>query len=572
MIQNDLTTRIQSNAAGHEPCVRGNHRPMRRGDSGSFRHPIRIATSRCHREPAKAGREPRGGSLLIVVLITIVILSLSAYTFTALMQTEEEAARLVTKRIQSKYLVDSGTDYVRLFLSNSDATIRAKGGRWNNASIFQAIPVAVEQSNPNNIGYFSVITSSLDDEGSPEGSRFGLVDESSKINLNTLPYADLYAPGGGRALLMALPEMTEEIADAIMDWLDADDEVREYGTESAYYTGESPAYEAKNGPMDSLDELLLVRGVTPQLLFGMDTNRNGILDDEEAALGGVSSNDADMYLGWANYMTLYSNESNLTGEGLPRININADDIEQLYDDLKSAFNDEWANFIIYYRCAEAEPTNSPPADASAVIQKASLLPLDFEGLQSRRKFNTVVDLVSSFVDVSEFDGENLISYAESPIQLFNMGFTIPTMMASLTTNEGLVIPGRINIMQAPRRILEGIPYLDVDMVDNLIYKRGDDYELDQPDGADLNRKYETWLLVEGVVNLETMKRLMPYICTGGDVYRAEIAGYFADGAGTSRAEVVFDTTVPIPRVLFWRDKSHLRGSFSIDAMGTNIIE
>ncbi len=330
-------------------------------------------------------RRDRRGTLLIVVLVTIVILSLSAYTFTALMQTEEEAARLVTKRIQSKYLVDSGMDYVRLFLSNSDATIRAKGGRWDNAQVFQAIPVAVEQSNPRNIGYFSVITSSLDEEGQPEGSRFGLVDESSKINLNTLPYADLYAPGGGRALLMALPDMTEEVADAILDWLDADDEVREYGTESAYYTSESPAYEAKNGPMDSLDELLLVRGVTPQLLFGLDTNRNGILDDDEAAMGEVSSNDADMYLGWANYMTLYSNESNLTGEGLPRININADDIEQLYDDLKSAFNDEWANYIIYYRCAEPQPSTDPPDSASAVVQKASLLIPDFSALQSQKE-------------------------------------------------------------------------------------------------------------------------------------------------------------------------------------------
>jgi hypothetical protein len=517
-------------------------------------------------------RSDRQGTLLIVVLVTIVILSLSAYTFTALMQTEEEAARLVTKRIQSKYLVDSGLDYVRLFLSNSDATIREKGGRWDNSQVFQAIPVAIEQSNPNNIGYFSVITSSLDEEGMPEGSRFGLVDESSKINLNTLPYVDLFAPGGARNLLMALPDMTEDVADAILDWLDADDEVREYGTESAYYTGQSPAYEAKNGPMDSLDELLLIRGVTSQLLFGLDTNRNGILDDEEAAMGDVSSNDADMYLGWANYMTLYSNESNLTGEGLPRININADDIEQLYDDLKSAFNDEWANYVIYYRCATEEPTSSPPTDASAVVQKASLLPPDFSVLQSQRKFNSVVDLVESFVDVSEFDTENLISYAASPIQLFNRGITIPTMMASLTTNEGFTIPGRINIMQAPRRILEGIPYLDADQVDNLIYKRGDDFELDQPDGADLNRKYETWLLVEGVVDLATMKQLMPYICTGGSVYRAEIVGYFADGAGTSRAEVVLDTTVPIPRVLFWRDKSHLKGSFSIDAMGTNIIE
>jgi len=131
---------------------------------------------------------------------------------------------------------------------------------------------------------------------------------------------------------MQLPEMTEEIADSILDWIDSDDEARENGVESDFYQGLSPGYAAKNGPMDSLDEILLVRGVTPQLLFGLDTNRNGILDPEETASNDIPANDSDLYLGWSTYLTLYSKESNLTAEGLPRINVNADDIEQLYDD------------------------------------------------------------------------------------------------------------------------------------------------------------------------------------------------------------------------------------------------
>lgn len=523
---------------------------------------------------SRGRRDQRQGTLLVIVLVTIVVLALSAYTFTALMQTEEEAARLVTRQLQSKNLADSGMDFVRLYLSNSEATIREKGGRWDNPQYFQAIPVAVEATDANMIGYFSIATSSLDEEGSPEGQRFGLIDESSKINLNTLPYAEamLSMTGGNvRDILMTLPEMTEEIADSILDWLDANDEVRDYGTESSFYEGQSPAYSAKNGPMDSLDEMLLINGVTPQLLFGLDTNRNGILDPEETIGTDVSGTEADMYLGWANYLTLYSNESNLTGEGLPRINVNADDLEQLYDDLKSSFDDEWANFIIYYRCSDPQPTTNIPAE-TAVVQSAALLPPDFEVLESKRKLNSIVDLVETFVDTSEFDENNLTSFAPSPVQLMNRPFTMPTLMASLTTFEGMTIPGRVNIMQAPRIVLMGIPGIDEDIVDRIISQRGTDFELDDPDGADMNRKFETWLLVEGVVDLPTMKNLMSFVCTGGDVYRAEIVGYFADGVGTSRAEVVLDSTVPVPRVISWRNKSHLRASFSIDALGTNIIE
>ncbi len=518
--------------------------------------------------PLRRRFRSRQGMVLIVVLVTIVILSLAAYSFTALMQTEEQATRLMTRRIQSKYLVDSGVDYVRLYLSNTEDEIREKGGLWDNYFRFQAIPVAVESANPANVGYFTVISSSLDEEGNPEGYRYGLMDESSKINLNVLPFNDAYLPGSARDLLMALPEMTEEIADAILDWLDADDDPRDFGTERSYYNSSVPAYDTKNGPLDSIDELLLVRGVTPRLLFGLDINRNGILDPDEAASEDVSAVEADMYLGWANYLTLYSSESNLNGENLPRVNINADDLEQLYDDMKSAYDDEWANFVIYYRTAESEPSTSPPSEASAVIQSAALFPIDFDSLESKRKFNNIVDLVGAFVKVE--DPNNLVSYVQSPIQLLNLGFTMPTAMQNLTTFEGPTIPGRINIMQAPRRILEGIPGFTPEVVDRIVQVR--EFELDDPDGVDENRKYETWIMVEGIVDIETMKTLMPYICTGGDVYQAEIVGYFGDGAGTSRVEVVLDTTVPIPRILFWKDKSHLQGGYSIDALGTNLIE
>ena len=511
-------------------------------------------------------RSNRRGSLLLIVLVTIVILSLSAYTFTALMQTEEEVARLETKQIQSRYLVESGLEFARLYLSNSEATIRAKGGRWNNQDLFGGVAVALDTSNPNLIGYFSIATSDLDDEGNPEGLRFGLIDESTKINLNVLPYNNAI-DGNGREILMALPGMTEEIADAILDWLDPDDEPEEFGTESAFYNGEDPPYNAKNGPMDSLDELLLVRGVTPQLLFGLDVNRNGILDPEEAASGDVSIADADMFLGWANYLTLYSTETNLTGEGLIRINVNSDDLEQLYDDLKASYNDEWANFIIYARTAGAQDIVSEMPDSEVIeIKSAALLAPDFETLTSERKFDSLMDLVGTYILLSPEDDVDF--YAPSPVQLENMPFTMPNLMANLTTYDGITIPGRINIMQAPRRVLEAIPGLNEDQIETIITRVQSDRELTDPDGVDKNRKFETWLLVEGIVSLEQMKGLMKYICTGGDVYRAEIVGYFSDGTATSRAEVVVDTTVPIPRVLFWRDKSHLRGNFSVEALGT----
>ena len=73
--------------------------------------------------------------------------------------------------------------------------------------------------------------------------------------------------------------------------LDADDEPRELGAEIDYYSALAPAYAPKNGPLETVEELLLVRGVTPQLLFGADINRNGQLDPHEQTDDSTSAAD-----------------------------------------------------------------------------------------------------------------------------------------------------------------------------------------------------------------------------------------------------------------------------------------
>ena len=113
-------------------------------------------------------------------------------------------------------------------------------------------------------------------------------------------------------LLMTLPGMTESIADAILDWIDPDDDSRIIGAERDYYSALDPAYDPRNGPLGSIEELLLVRDVTPALLFGADLNRNG---DRSTATKSPSrrsktstTQTALLNRGWAAYFTLDSAE------------------------------------------------------------------------------------------------------------------------------------------------------------------------------------------------------------------------------------------------------------------------
>ena len=65
----------------------------------------------------------------------------------------------------------------------------------------------------------------------------------------------------------------EEIVDSLVDWLDADDRESDGGAENSFYQSLSPAYSCRNGPVDFVEELLLVKGITPALLFGVEEKK-----------------------------------------------------------------------------------------------------------------------------------------------------------------------------------------------------------------------------------------------------------------------------------------------------------
>jgi general secretion pathway protein K len=65
----------------------------------------------------------------------------------------------------------------------------------------------------------------------------------------------------------------QEIIDAIVDWIDEDDLESDHGAENSYYQSLDQPYSARNGPLTSIEELLLVRGITPEIFFGNDGDK-----------------------------------------------------------------------------------------------------------------------------------------------------------------------------------------------------------------------------------------------------------------------------------------------------------
>jgi general secretion pathway protein K len=182
-----------------------------------------------------------------------------------------------------------------------------------------------------------------------------VVDEASKLNINTVT----------KEQLMVLPNMLEEIADAIIDWRDTDDIPSPTGAEAGYYENLQYRYMTRNGPFRTLRELLLVKGVTEELFFGEDTNFNGRLDYNERdgdASPPHDDEDSEIDPGWIAYLTCYSYDNNTDATGSSRVNINQANENQLVNSLGISEND--ANSIVRDR-----PSNNGYQSIADLIDK-----------------------------------------------------------------------------------------------------------------------------------------------------------------------------------------------------------
>lgn len=99
--------------------------------------------------------------------------------------------------------------------------------------------------------------------------RVAVEDEERKINLNRLILPNGNAPDDQKLAvfrrLLEILEVDPTLADAIVDWIDNDDVPRVGGSESAFYGSLPQPYQAKNDLFDTVEELRLVRGITPAI-------------------------------------------------------------------------------------------------------------------------------------------------------------------------------------------------------------------------------------------------------------------------------------------------------------------
>jgi type II secretory pathway component PulK len=268
-----------------------------------------------------SGSRRRGSVLIIVLWICVGLVALTLY-FANAMTSELRASDNRYAMLAADQAIEGAARYVSNVLTN-----QATNGVVPYRNDYLAAQVSVGNAPDDDANaHFWLIGRDTSQQETPNQITFGLVDEGSKLNINN--------PNVTPEMLELLPRMTPELAAAIVDWRDADDDISTGGAESETYARLRPAYLCKNAPFDSVDELRLVAGATMDILVGTDLNRNGVLDPNESNEGrsGVVAS------GIMEYITVYSREPNTRVDGTPRVNVNGNrqELQTLLTDTFSA--------------------------------------------------------------------------------------------------------------------------------------------------------------------------------------------------------------------------------------------
>lgn len=435
------------------------------------------------------------GVALIAVLWILAILTLLMYAFLAQMRVEYALAAGFGDEKKAEQLAWSAIDYGCAAAQNNVKTSHALTDvEWSHDE-FRYFEM------PLGDGAFTLLHPTYGDD---RKVLWGLDDETSKININVAP----------KDVLLRLPRMTEEIADSILDWRDADAEPGAAGAEDSYYLALDPPYRCKNQPFETVEELLLVRGVTPEILYGEDVNLNGRLDpNENDGEDGYPPDDKNGRLdpGLWPLVTVWSVDKNLSQDGEARANLNGGTLQQLT--------------AAGLTNGEAQGVIGGLTALGPYLSPAQLLGDPRTGrppILSPDRFRQVVD--------------------------------------HLTVLDGETLPGLVNINTAPKQVLLALPGMTEELALQIIAYRA-------VQGTDLSTM--AWLL--DILEPAEFQPFAHLITFRSYQFRLHAVGRLGTpyGASTSseaterprafkRMVAVFDMlALPQPRVVYWKDATRL---------------
>lgn len=416
-----------------------------------------------------AGHGGNEGMVLFFVIALCLGLTAIILLFASSMRLEYRASGNALAGAQAEQALEGARRYVSYVLTNQE-----EPGRLPELDEYKQELLQVGDANIWLLGREP-------SDPTPQSPTYGLVDEAGKVNINTAP----------QEVLEALPQMTPELAAAIVDWRDADSDLSEGGAESGQYLMLDTPYQCKNSNFESVAELRLVYGMTMDVLAGEDWNRNSILDPSEDD-GDVSqprdNQDGRLETGLFEHVTIYRAEPATNAAGEQKVNPLTAEPDELQQVVQTAGGDRVEILLAALQQARQ-------------AQPGSLLEFYMQSGLSEQDFSLIED--------------------------------------SITFTNEATPAGAINVNTASEAVLSAIPGIGSKNAAGVISARS---------GKDAETLASVAWVAE-VLEQADAALAGPHITTRSYQYSADVIAVGKYGRGFRRVQFVFDTQSGEPRLV-----------------------
>jgi len=434
----------------------------------------------------------RRGSILVGVLWCMVLLSVLVIGVLHTARMDLLVVKNYGDRVQAHYLALAGVERAKALIYQDALTRQGTaknhtGSLYNDEKDFKDVTLAR--------GTMSVFHRASAEEGGK--IIYGINDEESRLNINTV------AP----TQLTNLAGMTTDILGAIVVWRSAatqnpanQDPSTPGGANSDYYMSLRPPYLARNGPFETVREMLMVRGVTPELLLGNDDNQNGFLDSDEDPADHVPPGLPPLpppQPGWAAMLTVTDTDKNVDASGKDRVNPQTADQATLMT--VSGITQPIASAIVSYRGRNQLQTLDDLMNVTPQNQNQNG---NQQGIQQNNSGNSGSPVISQdlFEQIADY----------------------------LSLASGTDLPGLININTAPLNVLICLPGVEEPLAQAIINYRQSSGYFDNVAGI---------LKVDGMTR-DIFKQVVPLITARSETYRIMCEGKIRSSGVRQRIEAI----------------------------------
>jgi len=485
-------------------------------------------------KPAMAGRvaprAPHRASILVGLLWCVAILSLVVVGVLHTSRIDLMTGKNYGDRIQAHYLAIAGIEKAKALLYQN-AHDRSRSGKNHSGELYNSPDQFRDVSFGR--GKFRVFRRGRQDEGG--GIIYGVSDEESRLNVNSATIEEL----------TNLDRMTPNIAAAIVDWRGNGSTVTPGGANADYYLSLQPPYKPRHGAFQTVRELLLVRDVMPDLLFGKDRHQNGLLpnvgDNQDNPADGLTA-DADG--GWAGVMTVASSDKNVNAGGQDRVNVQSADEAELTS--VKGITSPIARAIVSYRGQNQFQSIADLLDVTAPQNNQN----QNRNGNANANSNSNSDQGNSDSGQSQSDSQNTSNQSNSNPNSSRSGNKVISQDLLMdiaddvsTTDAGQDLPGMININTASLDVLTCLPAVDRQLAQAIISYR-------QSSGFFANTA--ELLKVSGMTTA-IFKQVAPLVTARSETFRILSEGRVTSTGARQRIQVVVHVSLNEISTLCYRE-------------------